>query len=94
MAQVISVYLPLWPIDRLKRQAPEPAPSPEAPLVLAGRVDTIIPEGPFSRSNGPTALQANDVMPKADCRFMPGKPKSPLSRGAGTWPVPDHMTPR
>lgn len=23
MAQVISLYLPLWPIDRLRRQAPE-----------------------------------------------------------------------
>ncbi|MCZ0963879.1 Y-family DNA polymerase [Paracoccus benzoatiresistens] len=38
MARVISVYLPLWPIDRLRRQAPEAAPSPETPLVLAGRV--------------------------------------------------------
>ncbi|MDQ1902839.1 DNA polymerase Y family protein [Paracoccus sp. WLY502] len=38
MARVISVYLPLWPIDRLKRQAPDAAPSPKAPLVLAGRV--------------------------------------------------------
>jgi hypothetical protein len=38
MARVISVYLPLWPIDRLRRQAPEAAPSPEAPLVLASRV--------------------------------------------------------
>ncbi|MTE01925.1 DNA polymerase Y family protein [Paracoccus sp. YIM 132242] len=38
MARVISVYLPLWPIDRLRRQAGEAAPSPEAPLVLAGRI--------------------------------------------------------
>ncbi|WP_207099679.1 Y-family DNA polymerase [Paracoccus shandongensis] len=38
MARVISVYLPLWPINRLRRQAPEAAPSPEAPLILVGRV--------------------------------------------------------
>jgi protein ImuB len=38
MARVISVTLPLWPIDRLRRQAPEAAPSSEAPLVLASRV--------------------------------------------------------
>ena len=37
MARVISVTLPLWPIDWLRRQAPEAAPSSEAPLVLAGR---------------------------------------------------------
>ena len=35
MARVISVFLPLWPIDRLRRQGGEAAPSPEAPLVLA-----------------------------------------------------------
>lgn len=28
----------MWPVDRLRRQAGEAAPSPEAPLVLAGRV--------------------------------------------------------
>ena len=38
MARVISVYLPLWPIDRLRRQAGDTAPSPELPLVLAGRL--------------------------------------------------------
>ncbi|WP_120445286.1 Y-family DNA polymerase [Paracoccus yeei] len=38
MARVISVYLPLWPTDRLRRQAGDTAPSPEIPLVLAGRV--------------------------------------------------------
>ena len=39
MARVISVTLPLWPIDRLRRSAPEGIPaSDERPLVLAGRV--------------------------------------------------------
>ena len=39
MARVISVFLPLWPIDRLRRWAGEAAPaSDEARLVLAGRV--------------------------------------------------------
>ena len=38
MPRVISVYLPLWPIDRLRRSALEGAPtSAEMPLVLAGR---------------------------------------------------------
>ncbi|TBN37716.1 DNA polymerase Y family protein [Paracoccus subflavus] len=41
MARVISVYLPLWPVDRLRRQAGEVAPSPEAPLVLAVRVGNL-----------------------------------------------------
>ena len=35
MARVISVFLPMWPVDRLRRQAGEAAPSPDAPLVLA-----------------------------------------------------------
>ena len=39
MARVISVTLPLWPIDRLRRSAPEGIPASDArPLVLAGRV--------------------------------------------------------
>lgn len=39
MARVISVTLPFWPIDRLRRSAPEAAASSEErPLVLAGRV--------------------------------------------------------
>ncbi|MGN7870834.1 Y-family DNA polymerase [Paracoccus sp. 22332] len=38
MARVISVFLPTWPVDRLRRQAGDAAPSAEAPLVLAGRV--------------------------------------------------------
>ena len=38
MARVISVFLPLWPTDRLRRQADDTAPSPDAPLILAGRV--------------------------------------------------------
>ncbi|WP_042244671.1 DNA polymerase Y family protein [Paracoccus sp. PAMC 22219] len=37
MARVISVCLPLWPIDRRRRQADNTA-SAEAPLILAGRV--------------------------------------------------------
>ncbi|MDH2329036.1 DNA polymerase Y family protein [Cereibacter sp. SYSU M97828] len=35
MARVISVFLPMWPVDRLRRQ--EDAPS-DRPLVLAGRI--------------------------------------------------------
>ncbi|MFJ1292649.1 DNA polymerase Y family protein [Paracoccus yeei] len=38
MARVISVYLPMWPTDRLRRQAGDSAPSAELPLILAGRV--------------------------------------------------------
>ncbi|MFN4059787.1 MAG: Y-family DNA polymerase [Paracoccus hibiscisoli] len=36
MTRVISVCLPMWPIDRLQRRAD--TPSAEAPLILAGRV--------------------------------------------------------
>ncbi|QDA35926.1 DNA polymerase Y family protein (plasmid) [Paracoccus liaowanqingii] len=37
MARVISVCLPMWPIDRLRRLA-DSTPSAEAPLILVGRV--------------------------------------------------------
>ncbi|TJZ89343.1 DNA polymerase Y family protein, partial [Paracoccus gahaiensis] len=37
MARVISVCLPMWPIDRLQRQA-DSTPSAEAPLILVGRL--------------------------------------------------------
>lgn len=37
MARVISVFLPTWPVDRLRRQAGPAAPPVEAPLIIAGR---------------------------------------------------------
>lgn len=37
MARVISVFLPMWPTDRLRRRAEPDAPSAEMPLVLACR---------------------------------------------------------
>lgn len=38
MRRVVSVFLPLWPVDRLRRQVGEAALSPDGPLVLADRV--------------------------------------------------------
>ena len=39
MARVISVFLPMWPVDRLRRQDGTPSDRPpERPLVLAGRI--------------------------------------------------------
>ncbi|MFN8683606.1 DNA polymerase Y family protein [Paracoccus sp. P2] len=38
MARVISVFLPTWPVDRLRRQAGPAAPPVEAPLIIAGRI--------------------------------------------------------
>lgn len=38
MARVISVYLPTWPIDRLRRAGGDVTPAPDARLVIAGRV--------------------------------------------------------
>ena len=39
MARVISVFLPMWPVDRLRRQDGMPSDRPpERPLVLAGRI--------------------------------------------------------
>ncbi|WP_249218887.1 error-prone DNA polymerase [Falsirhodobacter algicola] len=35
MARVISVFLPMWPVDRLRRQEDSPS---DRPLVLAGRI--------------------------------------------------------
>ncbi len=37
MARVISVFLPTWPTDRLRRQADD-APSADAALIVAGRI--------------------------------------------------------
>ncbi|WP_073068113.1 Y-family DNA polymerase [Paracoccus solventivorans] len=37
MARVISVFLPMWPTDRLRRKTGDGAPPAETPLVLAGR---------------------------------------------------------
>lgn len=37
MARVISVFLPNWPTDRLRRKAGDAAPPGEVPLVVAGR---------------------------------------------------------
>lgn len=37
MARVISVYLPTWPTDRLRRVAGETTPPADTPLVLAGK---------------------------------------------------------
>jgi protein ImuB len=37
MSRVVSLYLPTWPTDRLRRQMGDAAPPPERPLVIAGR---------------------------------------------------------
>lgn len=37
MARVVSVFLPSWPTDRLRRTLGGAGPPPEAPLVLTGR---------------------------------------------------------
>ncbi|WP_292037124.1 MULTISPECIES: Y-family DNA polymerase [unclassified Brevundimonas] len=37
MKRVVSLYLPNWPIDRLRRRLGDAAPPPERPMVLVGR---------------------------------------------------------
>jgi protein ImuB len=37
MGRIVSLYLPTWPTDRLRRQMGDAAPPPERPLVIAGR---------------------------------------------------------
>lgn len=37
MTRVVSLYLPRWPIDRLRRKSGDASPQHEAPLVLIGR---------------------------------------------------------
>ena len=37
MRRVVSLYLPTWPTDRLRRAMGASAPSPDVPLVLVGR---------------------------------------------------------
>ena len=37
MSRVVSLFLPTWPTDRLRRQMGDAAPPPERPLVIAGR---------------------------------------------------------
>lgn len=36
MPRVVSLFLPRWPTDRLRRKSGDASPPPEAPLVLAG----------------------------------------------------------
>ncbi|MGN6770094.1 MAG: Y-family DNA polymerase [Rhizobiaceae bacterium] len=38
MQRVISLFLPRWPTDRLRRKSGDASPPPEPPLVLAGRI--------------------------------------------------------
>lgn len=37
MARVVSLFLPTWSTDRLRRMAGDAAPPAETPLVLVGR---------------------------------------------------------
>jgi len=37
MHRVVSLFLPRWPTDRLRRKSGDASPPPEAPLVLVGR---------------------------------------------------------
>ncbi|PWL16579.1 nucleotidyltransferase [Falsochrobactrum shanghaiense] len=37
MHRVVSLFLPRWPTDRLRRKSGDGSPPPDAPLVLAGR---------------------------------------------------------
>jgi protein ImuB len=37
MPRVVSLFLPLWSTDRIRRKSGDAAPPPETPLVLAGR---------------------------------------------------------
>lgn len=37
MPRVVSLFLPRWPTDRLRRKSGDASPPPEAPLVLIGR---------------------------------------------------------
>ena len=37
MPRVVSLFLPSWPTDRLRRKLGEMAPPAEAPLALIGR---------------------------------------------------------
>ncbi|WP_354198327.1 Y-family DNA polymerase [Aquamicrobium terrae] len=50
MSRVVSLFLPRWPTDRLRRKSGDASPPPEAPLVLAGRI---------GRRRSVTALDAN-----------------------------------
>ena len=38
MRRVVSLFLPTWPTDRLRRRLGAAAPPPEAPMILVGRV--------------------------------------------------------
>ena len=38
MARVVSLYLPNWPVERLRRRLGADAPPPDRALVLTGRV--------------------------------------------------------
>ncbi len=55
MQRAVSLYLPFWPADRLRRQLGAAAPPPERPLVLAGRDDgrhAVVAAGPVALALG------------------------------------------
>ncbi|WP_134681422.1 Y-family DNA polymerase [Paracoccus ravus] len=83
MTRVISVFLPMWPVDRLQRQAGDCAPSVDAPLILAGRDGrrrVVIAAGPTAHALG---LRAGMSISKAQAlvpglRIEPADPQADL----------------
>ena len=87
MARVISVCLPMWPIDRLRRAGgtlPDEAPAGAAPLVLTGRagsrrVVTAACEGALALGLRPgmAITKAQAMVP--DLRVEPADPEADLA---------------
>lgn len=70
MSRVVSLYLPAWPTDRLRREGGDAAPPPDVPLVLVGhdgRRRAVLAGDPAARAAGVrvgmTATQAQVLVP-------------------------------
>ncbi|MBO9454629.1 DNA polymerase Y family protein [Paracoccus sp. R12_1] len=81
MARVISVFLPMWPLDRLRRQDDSPS---DRPLVLAGRIGnrrvlTAVDAGAagLGLAAGMPVSKAQALVP--DLRIEAGNPQADLA---------------
>lgn len=72
MTRVVSLFLPTWSTDRLRRKAGDAAPPAEAPLVLIGRDGSRrVVLAAHAAAHAASACQS--PRPKCSCRASPSR---------------------
>src|SRR3546814_20843764 len=94
MRQVISLFLPTWPTDRLRRRLGSSAPPPDTPLVLAameGQRGLLTAANAAARAiglvPGKTVAQAQALVP--DLQILDAEPDAdrPAPEQLARWSV-------